>query len=460
MKAQTIRNINAMSLLAIIISSFFVFAGGSAVQGAAANPDDVSAASGSNRFVVWSDSTPGNEETFFRRSMDNGATWQATKNLSNNPGHTLFPDIAVSGSNVFVVWLQTNADNSLQDIFFRRSTDDGATWKPIIKITASGTVGYARTPQVIASGSNVYVVWDQFDGEVYFRRSSDNGATWKSLVNISSNPGRSNSEGIGVSGSNIFIIWLQANAEDTSHDIFFKRSTDNGATWRATINLSNYGRVANAPPDLAVSGANVHVTWNEDLSLDRSGQEIAFRSSNDNGASWAPKLNLSNTPDEDSVLPQISTAGSSVHIVWEEIIDESDKIYWVDVMVVSSTDNGLNWESPLDLGDSTTDYSFEKQIAASGSNVHVAWLEGDLTVRSSNDNGASWGSSKLLTSGRIPNGLQIAVTGSSVYLAWDKQVGFQSDVFFTRSLNNGDSWKFVKNLSNNSGGSGSPQIGV
>jgi hypothetical protein len=42
---------------------------------------------------------------------------------------------ASSGTNRFVIWTQQNANDLLSDIFFRRSTDNGATWKPVINLS-------------------------------------------------------------------------------------------------------------------------------------------------------------------------------------------------------------------------------------------------------------------------------------------------------------------------------------
>ena len=36
-----------------------------------------------NVYVVWKDNTPGNDEVFYRRSTDGGATFGSTVNLSN-----------------------------------------------------------------------------------------------------------------------------------------------------------------------------------------------------------------------------------------------------------------------------------------------------------------------------------------------------------------------------------------
>jgi hypothetical protein len=41
---------------------------------------------------------------YFYRSTNNGASFDSTKNLSNNAGFSSDPQIAVSGKKVYVVW--------------------------------------------------------------------------------------------------------------------------------------------------------------------------------------------------------------------------------------------------------------------------------------------------------------------------------------------------------------------
>jgi Collagen triple helix repeat (20 copies) len=49
--------------------------------------------------IVWQE----NNEIFYRRSTDGGTTFEDAKNLSNNPGRSLTPAIAASGSNVYTL---------------------------------------------------------------------------------------------------------------------------------------------------------------------------------------------------------------------------------------------------------------------------------------------------------------------------------------------------------------------
>ena len=65
--------------------------------------------------------TCGNDEVFYRRSTDGGASFGSTVNLSNNDGHSDLPAIAASGSNVYVVWFDNTPANF--EIWLRKSVN-------------------------------------------------------------------------------------------------------------------------------------------------------------------------------------------------------------------------------------------------------------------------------------------------------------------------------------------------
>jgi hypothetical protein len=156
--------------------------------------------------------------------------------LSTNVGDSFLPDIAVSAYNIFAVWRQDNAAGTLSDVSFRKSTNDGVTWGSKIKISTSGD--NLNQPRIAVSGSNVYVVW-QDDGtfEISFKRSTNNGATWGSIVNLSNDGGASFNPRMAVSGSSVYVVWIDH--APGNHDIFFKRSTNNGVNFGSLINVSN-----------------------------------------------------------------------------------------------------------------------------------------------------------------------------------------------------------------------------
>ena len=57
------------------------------------------AASGSNVYVVWFDSTPGNSEILLRKSVNAGDVFGSTVNYSHSTGDSIAPTIAVSPNN-------------------------------------------------------------------------------------------------------------------------------------------------------------------------------------------------------------------------------------------------------------------------------------------------------------------------------------------------------------------------
>ncbi len=72
---------------------------------------------------------------------------------------------------------------------------------------------------------------------------------------------------------------------------------------------NNGESTGHAGPQIAKSGSNVYVVWEDDSNGDR---EIFFRASTDNGAHFGPIKNLSNAPDSDEGRAGIAATGNKV----------------------------------------------------------------------------------------------------------------------------------------------------
>jgi hypothetical protein len=62
-----------------------------------------------------------------------GVTFGSTINLSNSTGGSFLPVISASGNNVHVVWSDSTLGN-VNEIFYRRSTNNGASFGSTINI--------------------------------------------------------------------------------------------------------------------------------------------------------------------------------------------------------------------------------------------------------------------------------------------------------------------------------------
>jgi plastocyanin len=87
---------------------------------------------------------------------------------------------------------------------------------------------------------------------------------------------------------------------------------------------SNFA-VERKPPaaPVVVSGDNIYVAWWTN-NTENGNEEVMFRASNDGGATFGDKMNLSNTPDADSGRVEIAAEGADVIVTWWETNQTSD----------------------------------------------------------------------------------------------------------------------------------------
>jgi uncharacterized protein (UPF0333 family) len=72
---------------------------------------------------------------------------------------------------------------------------------------------------------------------------------------------------------------------------------------------------------IATSGENAYITW---WSNKTGNEEVMFRASTDNGATFGDKINLSNTTEADSDDAEIAASGDNVYVSWWERNETSD----------------------------------------------------------------------------------------------------------------------------------------
>lgn len=322
------------------------------------------AANGNIVHAVWYDNRDGNWEIFYKRSTDGGTSWGADTRLTNiDSANSEKPTIAVNGSVVHVVW-QDIRDGYYSEIYYKRSTDGGINWTADIRLTNMSNG--KDNPSIAVSGSNVHIVWfdsrESLNGEIYYKLSTDGGITWGIDTRLTNNTAVSKFPSIAVSGSNVHVVWHEN--RDGNYEIYYKRSTDGGLNWGVDTRLTN--NTANSWfPSVAVSGSIVNVVW-QDERHGSNNVEIYYKRSTDNGISWGIDTRLTNNTYS-SEYPSIVASGSIVHIVWNDFSDGNWEIYYN-----RSSDGGLNWGANTRLTDNVADSKLP-HIAVSGSIVHVVW---------------------------------------------------------------------------------------
>jgi len=218
-------------------------------------------ASGSDVHVVWWDTRDGPDEIYYKRSTDAGVSWDLEDTrLTDSWSESKIPSISVSDSNVHVVW-HDNRDGNYE-IYYKRSTDNGNSWDSVDTRLTNDSAESAW-PSVSVSGSNVHVVWyDTRDGnyEIYYKRSTDNGSSWDSVdTRLTNDVSESIWPSVWASGQNVHTAWRDD--RDGNYEIYYKRSTDAGTSWDFVDTRLTNAADMSSQPALVCTDTMVHVVW-------------------------------------------------------------------------------------------------------------------------------------------------------------------------------------------------------
>src|SRR5829696_429806 len=298
---------------------------------------------GENVYMVWQENNPDpfghnnnvnnntnynddyeNYDIYIKKSIDGGLTFSKEINLSKNPGFSEHPQIAISGNNVYIAWIDNTSSSSTtknQEIYFIKSIDSGNTFDKIINLSNSSNAD-SYNLEITAAGNNVYVVWQETtlpNAYAYDTSSSGSG------VNADNNSDRSSI----------------SSKENSS--ILFRASIDDGNTFKKIKSLSN--SAFKSYPKIAAFENSAYVVWNvgiigdsnsEDNNANNINDGIFFTKSFDSGNSFSDTIKL-NSNRNSIGESQIAAYGNNVYVVWGGNPDER---VVGDIFFVKSTDNG------------------------------------------------------------------------------------------------------------------------
>ena len=393
-------------------------------------------------YVFWMDLTIGNDDIYFKRSTDSGASFGDIINLSNNLGDSYNYQVNIpTNDTMYVIWQdETQGVNGTSEILFKRSTDSGASFGDTINL--SNNTGDSTDPYIASSNNeNIFVVWrDDSTGteQIYFKRSTDSGASFETglseQLTLSNNTAKNQDAiepQVASDKSSVYVVWSQGDFDSNLTDIFFRRSTDGGASFGDTINLSNSHNTHSTLPSLALLTENVYTAWSEGPF---NNGEVYYRRSTDSGASFGDTINLSNNTG-DSIRPEFSISTPYVFVVWQNQKAKGD-----DIFFKRSTDDGASFGDTINVSNSRGNSMNPETSVTNTSSVFIIWQDqvsnsklNDILSRNSTDGGASFGDTINLSNPN-DNSTDPDIASSNdgrVFAVWSNDANGKKQVFFT-----------------------------
>src|SRR5918998_5844797 len=297
---------------------------------------------------------------------------------------------------------------------------------------------------------------------------------FSNVTNLTDNPNDSVYPQIAASENDVYGVWEDSTTPDLSnnnYDIYIKKSADWGESFAGNtnssatdtttevLNLSNNPGFSNHP-QIAAYDEKVHVAWIDD-SL--GNEEILLARSIDNGTTFSEAINLSNTTNTNSRNLELSSFENNVYAVW---LDEDEQGNGI-ILFRASNDGGETFGNPIPIARNVTtnnDFTFPK-VAAYDNNVYVAWNvaegwstqgEGEiithlLYVKSSDQGNTFSPPVKLNNNGEKVGEAQLAAYNNAVYVVWGSSPydHVTSNLFFTKSTDNGNTFSNATEVKNN-----------
>lgn len=252
------------------------------------------------------------------KSTDGGDTWKDWSCVGAATAPLAGVDkqwFVVDGHNVYFTFMDFNPTQL--NLVFRRSTDQGRTWDPpriLFESPTEPALGRQFSTPAVGPQGEVYVTWRGFGsmGGVYFTRSLDQGVTFEAprkiasitpipnnfgsgLYRTSSYPVLAAAAGPGNHSGSLYVTW--ADGRNGNPDVLLIRSTDKGATWSQPVRINNDTTESTARqflPWITTSPNNdVHLVWLDDrIGGNATSLDAFYRVSRDGGAMWDPEVRL------------------------------------------------------------------------------------------------------------------------------------------------------------------------
>jgi hypothetical protein len=368
-------------------------------------------ASGANVQLVWTEAQPRDAEldarVYFNRSLDNGGTFGGATRLNTTNGDTFGPQVIFGSSNVLWAWADFRGGTGYREIWTRRSTDAAGTSPAASEVRANASGATATTDsyavRIARAGTAIFATYEAFTSarnrHIFLTRSTDNGASWTAPVQVSSGATAgfvAAEPRIAATSARVYVVWRDNRSG--SLDVYFRAWNVGTSAFVASDTRIDTGTVAGSSSsfsaDVAAEGTNVYVAWIDDR--DRGSFDIWLNRSTDSGTSWLPnavKLDA-DAFDHDSIEPHVIAPDTGdVLVGWIDY-----RSGFPDPYVTRSTDAGATFSTPVRVDTGTepgASGSYEIALAGAGNLVAVAWSDDragllDVFTNFSLDQGATW----------------------------------------------------------------------
>lgn len=292
---------------------------------------------------------------FFSISADGGASFISeisAKAVSRSEENAIYNFKFMRGGLAAVYSIGRN-------IFYTRSSDEGAIWTEPVQINDEQHSAYAHVSFIHRSANDIYCLWqDERRGFplAYFSASSDGGRTWMPNQPVEYDFREGNQTGpklVVGAGGRLIAVWEDWRDRQTLVDIRSSYSDDGGRHWsESKIINDDSEHVWQSSFDVVSRGDHVYIVFNDFREPGEEGDNdwnIYFARSQDNGTTWSENIRLNDIKKGVDKWPSLAIDDDGIlYCTWAS----SRENIFGDVVFSYSTDGGQSWSRSIMVSES------------------------------------------------------------------------------------------------------------
>ncbi len=305
---------------------------------------------------------------------------------------------------------------------------DISAWSPAVPdliVQVSTDTGYDYDPALVqAADGTLLAVWYSYrsgSADLWYKTSADDGATWSAAGQLATDTGSDYNPAIArAADDTLWLVWRSY--ESGNSDLWFKTSTNNGASWSAATQLTTDPAGDYDPAVTGAADGTIWVVW----SSDRSGNdEIWYKTRNPSTGVWSADIQLTAGTDYNYDPTVAQAADGKIWVVWAWD--------WDGVLAYRTTsDGGASWSAVAEIDGDCCPWGPSLVRAGDGS----LWLAStdypQVAYQTSYDDGATWSTRQPWTRfvGGDRDPYLAALDGGRVGLVWRSERSGNGDIWF------------------------------
>ena len=203
---------------------------------------------------------------------------------------------------------------NLYKIYYKTSPDYGATWSKDIQLEPTSASEDTRPSILQAMNGTLWIVWQSYrtgNHELFFKTSSDGGASWSEGEQLTDNPHIDRAPSITQTmDGRIWVTWTSYRTGQS--EIYYK--TYDGTLWSSDTRLTYSTNIDSAPSILQSYEGTIWIFWASAEDSDTATADIYYKYSLDDGTSWSDRIQFTSHAEED---------------MWPSITQTDDLKIWV-----------------------------------------------------------------------------------------------------------------------------------